>query len=234
MTLFRSIILLLAIAQHLNFGHAQEKLPRVLIIGDSVYHQPAAETARALEGKVEIVLARLGPGEVCNTGTALEKLDDWLAEGEWDLVHFNFGLGDLVYRAPSMRAFRVYPRHAGGERATSPEQYEKNLRNLVRRLKKDAAGAKLVWASTTPIRHSSTDVFALGSEIDYNAIAARVMAEHQVPTNDMYHYVRSLIDMGKPASHGADPFHFDKKPIHQPIVASICSRLGIPEPGAGN
>ena len=42
----------------------------------------------------------------------------------------------------------------------APEQYEKNLRELVKRLK--ATGAKLVWASTTPIRHSSTQRFRDG------------------------------------------------------------------------
>ena len=207
-------------------GGEPEALPRVLIIGDSVHRQPAAEISKALKGKVEVVYAALKPGEVCNTETALSNLDDWLGEEKWDLIHFNFGLGDLVYRAPRMKAFRVFPRHAGGVRATSPQQYEKNLNELVGRLK--ATGAKLVWASTTPIRHSSTDVFAMGSEIEYNAIAAEVMEQHNVPINDMYAYVLTLIDMSKPASHGADPFFFDRKPIHPHIIETILRELGLP------
>jgi hypothetical protein len=211
---------------------AEEVLPRVLIIGDSVYRQPAAEAAKALKGKAEVVFAKMDPGEVCNTATGLEKLDDWLGEGKWDLIHFNFGLGDLVYRAPGMKAFRVFPKYAGGVRATDPEQYAKNLRELVRRFGTESEGAKLVWASTTPIRHSSTDVFDVGSEIEYNTIAAEVMAAAKVPSNDMWRFVESLIDMEKPAGHGADPFHFDKKPIHAPIVATICRELQIPKPTA--
>ena len=35
--------------------------------------------------------------------------------------------------------------------------------------------AKLVWASTTPIRHSSTALFVPGSELEYNRLAAEVM-----------------------------------------------------------
>jgi hypothetical protein len=211
----------------LTSAMADETLPRVLIIGGSVYRQPAAETVKELKNRAEVVYAAVQPGEVCNTTTALAKLDEWLGDGSWDMIHFNFGLADLVYRAPGMKAFRVFPQHAGGIRTTEPDRYEKNLHQLVNRLQ--ATGAKLVWASTTPIRHSSTNVFALGSEIEYNTIAARVMGEHGVPTNDMYAHVLSLIDMTKPASHGADPFHFDKKPIHPPIVENIVRELAIPK-----
>jgi hypothetical protein len=204
----------------------EEKLPQVLIIGDSIYQQPASETSKALKGRVNVVYGAMKPGEVCNTSTALEKLDEWLGEEKWDLIHFNFGLGDLVYRAPGMKSFRAYPKDAGGIRTTSPNDYEINLNELAKRLK--ATGAKLVWGSTTPIRHSTTDVFEKGSEIEYNAIAKKVMTNHRVPVNDMYAHVLSLIDMTKPAGHGADPFHFDKKPIHEPIVATILRELKLP------
>ena len=83
----------------------------------------------------------------------------------------------------------------------------------------------MIWASTTPIRHSSTDVFELKSEISYNAIAVEVMKRHGIVVNDMYSFVLGLIDMNKPASHGADPFHFDRKPIHPPMMTAIQKEL---------
>lgn len=212
-------------------AYAQEgAAPRVLILGDSVYRQPASDAAKELKGKVRIVYATTQPGEVCNTAAALENLDTLLGDGNWDVIHFNFGLGDLVYRAPGIKSFRVLPFDAGGVCATSPEQYERNLSELVKRLK--ATGAKLVWASTTPIRHSSTHVFKLGSEAEYNAIAARVMAEEDVTINDMYTDVVELIDMTRPASHGADPFFFDRKPLHPPIVRTILRELNLKQPSA--
>ncbi len=203
----------------------EELLPRVLLLGDVVYQEPAKEAAKELAGKVEIVFTPIQPGEVRNTTTALENLDHLLGKGKWDLIHFNFGLGDLIYRAPNMKSFRVLPIEAGGGHTTSPEQYENNLRDLTKRLK--ATGAKLVWASTTPIRHSSTNVFELGSEIKYNAIAAKVMTQEQVAINDMCGQVKLLINMTKPASHGADPFDFDKKPLHPLIVQSILKELEL-------
>lgn len=204
---------------------AEKALPRVLILGDQIYQQPAADLNKELKGKAEIHYPRLEPGVVWNSATALELLDQQLGEGQWDLIHFNCGLGDLIHRVPGVKAFRVMPRHAGGIRTTAPGQYEKNLHALVARLK--ATGAKLVWASTTPIRHSSTNVFEKGAEIEYNALAAKVMAKHGIPTNDMYTFVKGLIDMNKPAGHGADPFFFDRKPIHPPLREILRKDLGV-------
>ena len=70
--------------------------------------------------------------------------------------------------------------------------------------------------------------FEKGSEIEYNRIAAEVMKKHGVPTNDMYTFVKHLINMDKPAGFGADPFHFDKKSIHMPIVRLIEQVFRLP------
>ena len=200
-------------------------LPQVLVIGDSIYQQPSGEVTKALKGKVKVVFAAIQPGEVRNTATVLNQLDELLKDQSWDVIHFNLGLGDLVYRAPGMKSFRVMPIDAGGVRATSPKQYEQNLEQLVKRLQ--GSGAKLIWASTTPIRHSGTNLFVKGSEVEYNAIAEKVMRRHDVAINDMYGFVKDLIDMDKPASHNADPFFFDRKPIHQPILEAICKELNV-------
>jgi hypothetical protein len=67
----------------------------------------------------------------------------------------------------------------------------------------------------------------MGSEVEYNAIAMRVMGDEEVTVNDMYAYVRAQIDMDRPASHGADPFFFDRKPLHPPIMRSILNELNL-------
>ena len=203
----------------------EDSIPRVLIIGDFVYQQAHSGLQKDLTGKVKVHYPRLDPGVIINSSSVLEHFDTLVGEGDWDLIHFNVGLGDLIHRAPWFKSMRVYPKPDGGVPNTSPEQYEQNLRALVKRLK--ATGSKLVWASTTPIRHSSTNVFEMGSEVKYNAIAAKLMKEQGIPTNDMYTFVKELINMDKPAGHGADPFHFDKKPIHPPILETIQSTLGV-------
>lgn len=194
-------------------------LPRVLIIGDVNYHEPASVMSKQLKGSVEIVRPVIKTIEVLNSTTALANLELLLGTGKWDLIHFNVGLGDLIYRAPGMKSFRVMPIESGGIRTTDPKAYESNLRELAKRLK--ATGAKIVWASTTPIRASTTNVFLPGSEIEYNAIAAKVMTENGIPINDMHTHAKSLMDMNKPGAHGIDPFYFDGKPIHEPILKLI-------------
>ena len=53
------------------------------------------------------------------------------------------------------------------------------------------------------------------------------MTAHGVPTNDMYTYVMNLIDMKRPAPHGWDPYYFDKKPLHPPIVNAVLGHLNL-------
>lgn len=231
-------ILLLAIPLLTATAAEEETLPRVLIFGDSVYNEPSRAANTELKGKVQVVHVRWDPGEIPSTAAALEHLDRLLGHldkngnmaapenrKKWDVIHVNLGLGDLIHRAPNMKSFRVMPIHVGGVRNTAPKRYEENLHELIKRLK--ATGAKLIWASTTPIRHSSTNVFEMESEIEYNKIAAKVMAEHGVPINDMYSHVKKIIDMDKPAGHGADPFFFDRKPIHPVMVQIIVDELKV-------
>lgn len=215
-------------------------LPRLLIIGDSTYEQHTRDLQKVLKGQVEVTYAFWNHDEIADTATTLKLLDRHLGRIDrngqpveqekwprWDVIHWNCGLADLVHRAPGVRAFRVMPIHAGGVCNTTADQYARNLDTLVTQLQAKAPSAKLIWASTTPIRASATQVFRLGSEVEYNAIAAQVMQRHGVAINDMYDFVKHLINMDKPAGFGADPFNFDKKPIHMPIVRILEQTLSL-------
>lgn len=211
---------------------AADSLPRVLILGDSIYTQPARQAASRLAGKAE-VFSPGGPGteavHVFNTTTALAHLDELVGDGRWDLIHFNYGLGDLVYRAPGMDSFRVMPKQAGGVRATSPEDYERNLTAIVTRLK--ATGARLVWASTTPVQSDNRGLYDIGSELEYNAIAARIMAAKEgVSVSDMHTAVADLLEGSK--QRHESPTSFGKLSIHPPLVEAICRELSLPVPPA--
>jgi hypothetical protein len=213
---------------------AQDDLPRVLLIGDSIADMYSSQVANELKDKAKVEAARRPTHLVLNSSSALEHLDQLLGRIDrnnkpvaqekwpnWDLIHINVGLGDLVHRVPHLKSTRLLPISAGGVIATQPEQYEKNLDRLIQQVKTRNPDAKIVWAHTTPIRASRSNVFILGTEVEYNKIAERVMKKHGVPINDMYEYARSIINMDKPAGFGADPFHFDKKPIHMPVVRVI-------------
>ncbi|MCA9089270.1 MAG: SGNH/GDSL hydrolase family protein, partial [Planctomycetaceae bacterium] len=66
-------------------------LPRVLLIGDSVSRGYTQAVRKELKGKVNVHRA---PENCGPTATGLKKMDVWLGDGKWDLIHFNFGIHD--------------------------------------------------------------------------------------------------------------------------------------------
>jgi lysophospholipase L1-like esterase len=153
-----------------DFVADDPRLPRVLLIGDSVSRGYTQAVRKELAGKVNVHRA---PANCGPTASGLKNLDVWLGDGRWDLIHFNFGIHD---------------------RATAPEIYEQNLEQLVTRL--EATGAKLVWASTTPVPPDTKDgPAATAAIVEKNKIAARVMQKHHVVIDDLYAWV--LPDVAK-------------------------------------
>ena len=94
------------------------KLPRVLIIGDSVSRGYTLAVREFLAGKANVHRA---PANCGPTKTGIEKLTVWLGDGRWDVITFNFGIHD---------------------RRTSEEDYKKRLTQITTRL--EATGAKLL------------------------------------------------------------------------------------------
>lgn len=219
---------------------ASKPTPRVLIIGDSVYTQNTQGAAKELKGQASIHYAAWPKSVLASSTNMIEHLDQLLglkdAAGNevpeekrtaWDLIHFNAGLGDLIYCVPNLKSHRTQPYHLGGVVRTDAKQYEKNLGTLVGLLKQKAPEARLVWANTTPIRSSQQNLFRPGDEMAHNQIAQRVMKKYGVPINDMYSYVISIMDMEMPAPRDLDPFYFDKQPLHPPVVDAIVRSLDL-------
>lgn len=155
------------------------ELPKVLIIGDSISIGYTPYVKRQL--KSEAAVSR-NPGNAAHTGTGLEKIDAWLGDTRWDLIHFNWGLHDLCYRNPQAKQQGNRDK-VNGTLTTTLEQYEKNLDQLVTRLKQ--TGATLVWASTTLVPEGEAGRIA-SDEKKYNSVAARVMKKHGIAINDLH------------------------------------------------
>lgn len=144
-----------------DFIEDDPALPRVLLIGDSVSRGYTQAVRKELEGEANVHRA---PANCGPTARGLEKLDLWLGDGEWDLIHFNFGIHD---------------------RRTPPADYERRLGEIVDRLQ--ATGATVLWASTTPMPADWKEGPEMAEAVvERNAIAARVMEERGVATNDLF------------------------------------------------
>jgi len=150
-------------------------LPRVLLIGDSISIGYTVPVQKALAGKANVHRA---PANCGPTIRGLDQLDKWLGDGRWDVIHFNFGIHDVVCRD-------------GKSQQVPIAQYEKNLGEIVKRFKK--TGAKLIWCSTTPIaegtaRLSNDDVTA------YNAVAKKIMDANGVAVDDLYAFAMPQLE----------------------------------------
>lgn len=147
-------------------------LPRVLLIGDSISMGYTPPVRKLLEGKANVHRIPTNGGPTKN---GVEKIDGWLGKSKWDVIHFNHGIHDV----------KIMP---DGKRQVEPAQYEANLRAIVAKLK--ATGAKVIFATSTPIPPSPlVGSRNFGSEKEYNAIAAKVMAENGVQVNDLHSYM---------------------------------------------
>ncbi len=158
-----------------NDAAINKKLPRVLLIGDSI---SKGYTPYVVEMMKDEALVIHNKGNAGPAMRGLENIDEWLAVDQWDVIHFNWGLHDMYlwnYK----------------EDERSPAAYEKRLDTLVQRLKK--TGAKLIWATTTPACPEAEQkckvVVDPATEKKYLEAAVRVMKKHKIQVNDLHAFM---------------------------------------------
>ena len=175
---YSAVILIAAVATAADnpvFADPEDKpnLPNVLLIGDSISIGYTIPTRELLKGKADLFRIPENGGP---TTRGLEKIDAWLGDQTWDVIHFNWGLHDLKFMED-------------GRRQVGYDEYEQNLERLVVRLKQ--TGAKLIWCSTTPLPPGTLKPLRKpGDDIAYNIVARRIMEKHGVAINDLYAFAK--------------------------------------------
>lgn len=209
----------------------EKKTQQVLFLGDPVHHTIVQAAAKELGDQVSVQYPKGIQAE--DSGTALAKIDELLGKTEWDIIYFNFGMGDMCHKDPSSSEFRIMCKNSGGVPVSTPEQYEKQLDSLVQRLK--TTKAKIIWGSTTPMvnihffpsfQHNR---FEPNAEQAYNTIAARVMTKHKVPVIDLHAHVMSQFkpdDKHPPYTQYAKEMEKRGQPLHAPLVQALREAAG--------
>ena len=177
---------------------AQEKLPKVVLIGDSIRMSYAPIVAKQLEGKAVIVEAKANGGDSSNV---LAHLKEWAISEQPEIVHFNCGIHDTKKDKTN------------GTFQTPPEKYATNLKKIVETIRKETK-AKVIFATTTPIvderaakqREKASYELLDASTVQYNEIALRVMKELDVPVDDVRAAAGTGDELGKRMSN--DGVHF--------------------------
>ena len=152
-------------------------LPNVLIIGDSISIGYTGQVRAQLKGSANVIH---NPGNAAGTTLGLEKLQEWLGETQWDVIHFNWGLHDLKHVTET----GAHSRNPNDPQQADLATYTANLKVLVKQLK--ATGSKLIFATTTPYPKGVRCGRLPEDAVNYNAAALNIMQANNIQVNDLY------------------------------------------------
>ncbi|MGH9450209.1 MAG: SGNH/GDSL hydrolase family protein [Terriglobia bacterium] len=151
------------------------RLPNVLLLGDSITRAYYPDVARELRGRANCYLFATSASSG-DPRLALQLQSYFnMVRVSFSIIHFNNGMHGWGY---------------------SEAQYADGLPELVAELRKNAPGAKLIWANTTPVRKDSKSGGASNARVEArNALAAKLMRADHIPTDDQYTLMAAHADL---------------------------------------
>ena len=141
------------------------KLPRVLLVGDSICngYQPFVRDELAGTANVSFYAT----SKCVSDPTYLKQLAVLLEEYDYQVVHFNNGLHSLY---------------------TERKSWESGLVAALNLINEKDKGAKIIWASSTPLK----DPVLTAKAQELNLIAERVMQTNGIPIDDLFALMNPL------------------------------------------
>jgi len=194
------------------------RLPRVLILGDSISIGYTPVVRKMLAGKANVE----HPDANClDSAFGVGHVHQWIGQKHWDVIYFNFGLHDLEY----LDSKGQYVTPDKGKQVVPIKEYQANLRKIVSTLQ--STGAKLIFATTTPVP-SGSGGRVQGDEKQYNTAAIEVMREMGVETDDLWRVVSPSVATVQLAHN----VHFTSDG-YRALGAEAASQIGRDLPGEG-
>ena len=175
--------------------------PKILIIGDSISLGYTPYVKRQLSGLYRVY--RISENAM-HTRKGLENINRWLAEEDWALIHFNWGLWDMCYRT-TVGSNKYVKDKLNGKQDIPVEEYKKNLETLVSILK--STKSKLVFVTSTYVPKDEPGIFS-EDVLRYNEAAKEIMNMHSIPVNDIYSESKEIHQRN---GGGSDNAHFTQK-----------------------
>lgn len=179
--------------------------PRVLLVGDSI-----------TRGYFDAVERGLGDAAHCSRYTTsrsvcdpvfFQELDLILSQYPYRVIHFNNGLHGWGY---------------------TEAQYAAGFDRLLDALRAEAPGARLIWASTTPVQSGSGMSDDRHRVAERNTIAAERVGKAGIPVNDLH-----ALSADHPEHFSGDGVHFSpagKAVQAEAVAAAVKKALEAPAP----
>ena len=137
-------------------------LPRVLLIGDSITRAYFPAVEQNLQGKV--YCARIATSKAIGDPALLTELAALMSEARFDVVHFNIGMHGWAY---------------------TEDEYRAHLPELLATIRKAAPGARLIWASITPVRKDKEPGPSNARIAERNRIARDMFTKEGIAIDDL-------------------------------------------------
>ena len=185
-------------------------LPRVLLIGDSITRGYFDGVEKQLAGKA--YCARLSTSKCVADPSFLDEVQLLLKQYRFAVIHFNNGLHGFGY---------------------TEEQYRAGLSGLLGALEKHSGNAKLIWATSTPMRipNNLGQIAETTERVKArNRIAAEIGLDRGIVTNDLYGLVESHQEY-----FSGDGVHFNvtgrelqAKQVAEAVMACLAAAQDLP------
>ena len=179
-------------------SHANEtNLPRVLLIGDSIAREYYPEVEKRLAGKAFV--ARLATSRFVADAVLLKEIELVLDQTKFDVIHFNNGMHGWQH---------------------SEAEYRGAFPKFIKTIQTHAPKARLIWATTTPLKDGKGITYDTKAEYSdervaaRNAIAGEIVDAQKIPVVDLNAAVR-----GHPEYH-SDNVHFNGQGV-QILAAQV-------------
>jgi len=120
------------------------------------------------------------------------------------------------------------PKNKKNKPQVSLKDYDKNLRKIVKRLKK--TNAKLIWRTTTPVPDGCRGRVR-GDSVKYNQVAKKIMDEFEIPIDDQYAFSIGMLDQ----IQNPKDVHFNrtgKAKLAEQTAIALRQALEIEEPAS--
>jgi lysophospholipase L1-like esterase len=174
---------------------------RVLLLGDSISigYTPTVQKLLANDAVVfRPMQSEKKPENCAGTDNGISNIDRWLKidGGNWDVIHFNFGLHDLKHVDAETGK---NSNKATDPLQSNPKDYQRQLKEIVSKLKK--TNAQLILCTTTPVPAGARPLREETSPPIYNEIAKKIAEENEIEVNDLYRFASDrLSEIQRPAN----------------------------------